>query len=377
MIIPTSSICSVCSTLKSPPMKSDWRLHKVFCKNVASLGPRPKDHKLSFFFPVESKEPKLEWVYCEKVPHYLDDEEVLESPNLKPLLEALGSKVEIASIAPDRRKSGENYSIVFYCNKDCSDNEAKFNKSVLFMTKGTPGRWNGPLVLLRREDSGWSTTYSDVVLADFRLVIEHMKFQVPYEQKETQAPRWNAMLLRCLGDPSPSEGKALAALCEDVRVVHEMREPTNVSKQMGLPLLIERLARPASLIDTFDEDPLENPCCNFLNLDIRPDSETWGKTPPYWKKGVGNVLVARQDKRDLSYYQLIAIAAFLEFMAVLMKVPMDRSGRETFVRIMFTKETFETFFFDMFIHKMKAGNNDIDGFCNMTSPYSNCDRLAC
>ncbi|KAH8674471.1 hypothetical protein BGZ60DRAFT_404089 [Tricladium varicosporioides] len=68
--------CSSCHSISYCSLecqKSDWPLHKTICKTFTTLPSRPSpSHKLAILFPVDSKDPQLIWIKCERD---VDDED--------------------------------------------------------------------------------------------------------------------------------------------------------------------------------------------------------------------------------------------------------------------------------------------------------------
>ncbi|ESZ93901.1 hypothetical protein SBOR_5722 [Sclerotinia borealis F-4128] len=391
MSIPSCSICSVCFVFQSPGLlcascksisycsskcqKLDWFLHKVLCKDFASLAPRPSDdHRLAFYFPLDSDKPKLQWVWRPRTRHPEGGENIIELPNVEVLLRARDHTETIQIKIPlDSRRSAEDHTLTIFCHRGYLSDGADLNQSVIYMIARNKWPWTGPLLVLREDHPDCYSTSSDVVSADFRVVIQFLKDRCKYQQEEIKDPESpQGIVLRCMGDVSLVQGIFSTAV---LRIsasdpIHEL-EPTNVSRQMELPLLIRKYPREGSRYHDLHEIWFENESGAALNLDIRPDSETWGKALPEWQKDPGTIMVMRQDRRDITMEQVSAIVEFLKCRAETMnKVVMDRLAREQFVRHTFTKECFEKFLFDVFIPALLDGSA---GFIyrKLKSPYSN------
>jgi hypothetical protein len=81
--------CSSCHSISycsQKCQKDDWPLHKTICKAFTTLPSRPSpSHKLAILFPVDSINPQLIWIECNRL---VDDEDGIawESPDTQNLL---------------------------------------------------------------------------------------------------------------------------------------------------------------------------------------------------------------------------------------------------------------------------------------------------
>ncbi|KAJ8058952.1 hypothetical protein OCU04_011936 [Sclerotinia nivalis] len=164
----TKLLCGSCKSIAycSPKcQKLDWSLHKTLCKEFASLSPRPsKCHKLAFYFPVDFKYPKLEWLQCPRTPQAQSSDEEADELLLRKDMDHKGNTIESSFI---------------FCRGDCLDNDPKLNQSIISVAKGA--HWNGPLVIFRKHRPGSSSTILDVVLADFPIIIKMIRQLPPIE----------------------------------------------------------------------------------------------------------------------------------------------------------------------------------------------------
>lgn len=273
-----------------------------------------------------------------------------------------------------------HWSFIF-CHGDGGGSDYKFNQSLPFSRRGD--KFKGPLVVFKKDGHGPDSTISDVNLADFRVVFRSLemirqdkdfpaaksaaiiRFKKSIEKQFTPAEQITeisrGVFLRCLKDPSLSEAETKDIISFEVEKSHPIWQlgPTNVSKQMGIPLLTWAWFADDSTHDIPEENVAANRILDFLNLDIYPDSETWGIPRPRNNR-VAALLVVRQDRRDINIQELKAFADFNEHMASFMKegaLGDSYSEREQFVQEWFIQEQFDDF--------LKA---DYPG---ITSPYSN------
>ncbi|CAD6445998.1 843b0b41-df29-4f3d-9dc2-6d95667a1866-CDS [Sclerotinia trifoliorum] len=107
-------------------------------------------------------------------------------------------------------------------------------------------------------------------------------------------------------------------------------EPTDVTKQLGTPLIVQEISRGVNPDDPFDDDGLRmrTGICTSLHIDIDPDSKTWGETLPGWRRKMGHFLVARQDRQDITFDQLSAIVGYIDALSNLMFKSLTRRARK-------------------------------------------------
>ncbi|KAF7934765.1 uncharacterized protein EAE98_002810 [Botrytis deweyae] len=336
----------------------DWSFHKGFCKAFTSLGPRPSDgHSLAFYFPVDL-DPRLEWV---RRPDFLHPK-------------ANNRRFGFRSMGFMESKPTSQWPYIL-CRGGCRDDNLKLNHSVISFTRGA--YWTGPLVVFRtgRPDIGSEVT-RDILLDDLPRVIRWlrqisngsrvMKPQVFKSSFNTS----KCVILRCKGDymNAPEETQLVASKVPELHPIFE-GQPTNLSQLMGIPLIIQKIPREAGRDVAFDKDYLSNYYCGILHLDTLPHSETWGEIPSQWHENVGTVLVARQDKKDITTLQLLAIMSFIKLLDLReVEDEPDVKTKQKFLEGHFTRMKFEQFFFGRF-----AAASDkiphLDG--DLISPYSN------
>lgn len=258
----------------------------------------------------------------------------------------------------------------------CGDGYPKLNHSVISFTKGA--YWTGPLAIFRKEGSAINSAFiQDVSLDDLPKVIRLLKqignrSQVMKPQALKQDFKTSrGVIIKCKGDktngPRPIELEV-----SNIPEFHPIfdGQPTNISKLMKIPLIIQRLPREARNNVVFDEDQLRNDHCGVLHLDVLSHSETWGEIPSQWQNNVGTVLVVRQDKKDITALQLLAIIAFIkELDPSTVKDEPDVGTREEFLDNYFSKKNFEEFFFGCFASAVENENPQRKE--NLISPYSN------
>ncbi|KAF7959544.1 hypothetical protein EAE96_001160 [Botrytis aclada] len=341
----------------------DWSFHKSFCKAFASLPPRPSDgHSLALYFPVDL-DPRLEWVRRPDSLHSKSNDEGFD----------------FRSLCSSKLKPTLRWPYIL-CRGGCRDDDGKLNHSVVSFTRGA--YWTGPLVVFRRKSPGIDPAIiQDIALDDLPKVIrllrqigtakQVMKHQVFRQSFNTS----NGLIIRCVGDHMNALGENPMAASK-VPELHPIFEgqPTNISKLMGIPLIIQKIPREAGKDVVFNEDHLRNDFCGILHLDTLPHSETWGEIPSQWRDNVGTVLVVRQDKKDLTTLQLLAITAYISRVGLkaVEKEP-DVGTKQRFLEDYFTRSKFEEYFFGRFA-KSRDQSPHLDE--DLISPYSDsCDSI--
>ena len=155
----------------------------MVCKTFTTLPSRPStSHKLAILFPVDSKDPQLIWVKCERV---FDDEDGVawDSPDTRHLLETENLDPEyqhgFREFKPIKRNAlrGYNlsYTVVVTCRETGLIDGSTPNVCVLHTTKGRMTHdWRGPIVVMRQPGTAVDPLfYEDIRARDFRVVVDY------------------------------------------------------------------------------------------------------------------------------------------------------------------------------------------------------------
>lgn len=176
------SLCHLISYCSPEYQKPDWPLHKTICKTFTALPPRPSpSHKLVILFPVDSKDPELLWIKCER---QVDDKDGVawERPNTEqPLeIENLDPKYQYAREFKSIQRNvlrGFNlsYTVKVICRETFLINGSTSNVCIRYTTKGQIiYDWRGPIVVMRQPDMGIDPLfYKDIRASDFRVTIDY------------------------------------------------------------------------------------------------------------------------------------------------------------------------------------------------------------
>ena len=278
--------------------------------------------KLAILFPHDEVSPKLIWVDCERI----DDEDgsTYEYPRISNILGSddpyPGHKRITWSVL---RNFGLGHTIEVICRDAFLGDGSKTNQSIVHVTRGAMVHdWRGPIVVLHQPGTYLDLPcYEDVTIADFRHAVDyfssHGSRPVPDLQDLTirDYSKIVGIKVTCLGDQEVLglEPYVAVGVPRD-HPVFLSSNPTAISKLIEFPVLVWKYLPDRAWKDNRDIDPYQNRAATFLRFDADPESKTWGWAPfPEWQNEVGGVLVVRQDKKDLTSYQVEALCHFCLF----------------------------------------------------------------
>jgi hypothetical protein len=169
----------------------------------------------------------------------------------------------------------------------------------------------------------------------------------------TNPTLWNSLLLKhsvgrtfkgveitCTGDQEFLNLDKFVGV--DVPIVHPIFDtenrpcpPTEISKLIGLPLMFRNAIPDMRWMDRVSQRACENRAAQFLDINIDVKSDTWGfsdlgknilhMNEKGWRI-FSQVLVIRQDKKDLTSHQVEALVDFLQH-GVYDEIIKERRGR--------------------------------------------------
>lgn len=227
----------------------------------------------------------------------------------------------IALWAP--KKAG--YAVAIQFRETFLVDGSPINRSILASTGifGTvPHKWCGAVVMMR---STWSELYEDITLADFRHALDHFLSYGTTNTKESndsqgQPPTTiRGVMISCYGERKLHGSECFVAV--DVPTHHPTRtvvrhgSVSSISQRLGMPLRLWKYPD----IETWFNLPGwnwrkgadSNQDAAFLMMETDPKSSGWGLAPIYWNLDLGNVLVIRDDGKDLAVQDLSAICRFV------------------------------------------------------------------
>jgi len=177
--------CSSCHSISycSPEcQKTDWPLHKTICKTLTTLPSRPSpSHKLAILFPVDSKDPQLFWINCER---RVDDEDGIawERPDTHPLLQTENldpeyqNAIEYKDITRNMlRGFSLSHTVRVICRETFLIDGSTPNICVRQTTRGKMTHdWRGPIVVMRQPGTAIDPIfYEDISAADLRVAVDY------------------------------------------------------------------------------------------------------------------------------------------------------------------------------------------------------------
>lgn len=356
---PNSKLCSTChssSYCSTECQKTDWPAHKLLCKTVKTLSPRPDpSFKRAILFPVHAKAPRLIWVEYERKLDFTGMP--FEDSKISPLLGDDNPSREIQTVQKNiYRNFTLDHTIVVAARDTFLIDGSKPNKSISHATNNLHGHnWRGPLVLLRISGIGVDAgLYEDITLADFRSAVDylitynnHVSEHLPGFQN-SPGPNVKGVKICCHGDRKLFGLKPYtAAEVPDEHQIYLSTEVNQISALLGFPLLTRQCPPHQAWKDdeTMFPDPHENVPATFLHMDaLDPKSPSFGWAPMKWQSNVGTVLVVREDGKDLTPNQMEAICEYCQGTLQSLFEKALATGNHKAVMNALTREKFAIFF---------------------------------
>jgi len=196
---PNAKFCVSCHSASycSPAcQRTDWPLHKTICKSFTSLPSRPTpNHKLALFFPVNSKDPQLIWLNCDRAKGNgwsadIPDTEPLRVENLDPDGSVVAEEYKLIT-RNHRRGFDYSHTVHFICRKGFIQDGSPRNDCVWHRTKGVMSDWRGPILVTHQPPADiYNRTYEDIKAGDLRAAVDYfatMPLQIPLESRITEA----------------------------------------------------------------------------------------------------------------------------------------------------------------------------------------------
>jgi hypothetical protein len=414
--------CSVCKSAAycSERCKNDdERLHLLVCKQFAAFvdkNPRPSEKAfIAIKLEPESKVPELVWVqgrnyndfkivemgasFNQPVKHtFLGDDD--PRPN------------EVRITSHSTPKFDLDHTVAFNFRDAFFYDGSKTNECVANMANGKhKHRWCGRLIVLAWPGLKLETkVYQDVTAADLHYVTDYFKSvgdglgvkeelkigdqPVDFE-KVTDVSRmmqdlfvdgrvrdqiWG-VVISCKGSRK-FRGKPRYTPTSVIAVhgIFQLKA-TELSKAIKLPIMTyKQLAAPLRYNGP-GWNPLANPVASAMNLNLQVLSDTWGGVDKNMWDDVGDIIVAREDHKDITMQQVEAIAQFaLKVQKLVTKqVTAELADSENqdkkakaalrckFLQEEVSKEKFENFFVKYKVDKIKKKDKTWRG---VVSPYS-------
>lgn len=305
--------------------KADWSTHKLLCKQRVELPRRPGEntsrgsYRLSISFPADKPGPVFVWVYCDLM---LEDGKAIDSPKM---LDFFGNdSAQTCQVINKNLMIGKSlcHELILYYRDTFLIDGSKPNHSVAKAMQPFShyaNTWRGQILLMR--ESG------DITLADLRHAVIHL---AAYANSNVFKPETliggsdfvRGVVVTCEGDRRIYG--ALPFVEVAVPTQHPIRKGkwgfsefyvSTISEMVGMPV------RAMKLVGTEWEagsDPLtglndpsnQHACFLFLETDV--DDGSWGWAPFYWQTDIGNVLLLREDGKDLTEAEAETLCCFCQ-----------------------------------------------------------------
>ena len=306
--------------------KVDWPSHRLLCADFGGSPQRPgPDYKRAILFPEAQIRPQIVWIeFQPELEGYIPVGE-------KALLgNHFGPDEPVLQTIPIGRNLMRNRDLADMLSLTCRDdflNDGSIqNQSVLASTQGPTGHdWRGPLIATKSRGIDLQTCFfMDVELSDFRDLIDYfasygndrMHESASGNDPETMVNTVKGVQINCSGCLTKSGANKYTEVMIPIGDTIFSQPVAPMSRPVGLPLHVRKLALDHRW------HSFENQAVTFLHLETDPKMITWqhdptkctwGWAPFIWQNDVGNVLVVRQDKRDVTRHQVEALCHFCHF----------------------------------------------------------------
>ncbi|KAE8441955.1 hypothetical protein EG329_004122 [Mollisiaceae sp. DMI_Dod_QoI] len=406
------SYCAACN--KASPLIGTTYKECRTCKSATYLQaftdstPRPSTaHKLGILFPSGKTKPNFVWVECRSKDGWEDPDCGLFLECENDMIIPLYVSAHLKKTNPNSQRFALQHTIIMYAataGEVREEDKSPENLCVTtLMNSKNKHTWKGPLLALSQPGTKTDPLfYQDVTCADLRILASFFR---SYGAGRDAASRLtmisevdalNAWFLNIrLRNPDMVNAVEISSdgerhyndKVEFGRVeilkshpIFEATQPTSISTYIGLPILVRKHGN--IYLSSKYSNLNENSNAVLLNIDAKPESDKWDYTNlRQCDTDVGSVLVARQDKKDITPEQVEALVNFCRFdicpkMAVEEEFlhswhtgptyAITQQARTKFVKAHLTRAKFEDFFEKFRDEKLAAGNGAWE---HTVSPY--------
>jgi hypothetical protein len=374
---PFAKYCSAeCLETDIVPHRLICKAFKRFCFSV----PPKEDSKFGVWFPVKGGTPVFFWLECEDRPW---GEPACGRTFPKLQRGQTFSRGLVLNLPKDHPAA---HRTLLQCNEyrayDLDHTLALYpdaaytasiqrsgivNRCVSKFTKGTPfaDYWRGPLFVLSMDTPRHALDkpqYRYMTLQDFRFIIDYFRYRD--EPSPFQAPSPHnelAISNRVLGVRITCEVERQHSRSPEkyvsVRIPRDHRifstTATQITRTIGLPLLMTQSVPPFILElrpqIVYEGARFLNHEAAFLHRITDIDDVNWGLAAKEWPRpeGIGSVLVARADGKDIKPRQLGMIVDFcaaLESYIIKARYGDEKYSKEKVMTDLMTMETFHSLF---------------------------------
>jgi hypothetical protein len=352
---------------------SDRSVHKLLCKEFKNFAVRPQEDMVrAILFPEKEVQPKFVWVKYEDTGYHQTSE------SYKHLGVHSNSDVERQTFLANIMQNTNLHHALEISHR------FEFLTPSLGLTKNRclfkatkqkmPHDWRGPILVHRMTEKGDKGKYQDMGMQDLRDTVDCFEAYGNENLREAWNGRGHnkisAVKIACKGElPSGTEKYTSVSIPLPHRILSN--KTSQISELIGIPIT----AMKYPVDKTWSS--WENVEATFLHLDCDPASNFWGFAPMYWQNNVGNVLVCREDGKELLPRQLEAICSFCQFEISpkfeLLGESTDDSRRPEDTRQVFSEMTPAKFreYFKRYCEEMAV---DDPTWRNVPSPYDAPER---
>ncbi len=313
---PDSQLCGKCRSAAYCSVEcqqTDWATHKLLCTQFSVLADLPGlNFKRAILFPEEGPNPVVFWMKFQ-------NEFGCKTPQLKGIM----GGAHVARVQNERNfLRGHDTGVVlqFYTYDSYLDSASMINRSILLVTKGKPSHpWMGPVVVLR-EQIGDTGLHEDITLTDFRNIVDFLKIygldplmlitqNPPLEQKV------KGVKVSCVGDIKRFSKKYVAVdVPKDHPVFFQRSSPISAMVGMTVKAHMYPFDKAWENMPSTGNGPWSNATAAFLHMEVDPNpGVTWGFAPMHWQNSNGNILVVREDEKDITPAEVEMLCDFCQY----------------------------------------------------------------
>lgn len=366
--------CTGCKNIKYCSVECqqcDWPTHKLLCKTFKAYQERPSEEmRRIIVFPPDDTKPKFEWrpvqygfqsqtVDCEEFMKisFPRSNEVLYHPFT---MSPLGYMLQVNYDDDFMRKYSEE------------------NKSIIYATGGKRGLvWSGPVFAIAGTRYSNSPEMARVKDMDMRTFSDLVAYLIDYfnetlENEARKKPKVTAVKANCIGEQRLNNVPPFVNV--NVPASHPMFDIPQclspISERIGMPCYTARHGDAQKFTKTVGD--VVNQPVSFMHRSCDPDAEpdekngnsSFGFPPTWWDRDVGNVLIARKDRKALQADTAEAFGAYCAYhIGAYNQWQLERDGEAWFKKAMLDEITPAkwTTFMEQWRHEKEKDSASRDG----------------
>ncbi|KAI4119539.1 MAG: hypothetical protein LQ338_007255 [Usnochroma carphineum] len=312
---PNAQLCGKCRSgayCSVECQQTDWPAHKLLCPQFSVLSDRPgPGFRRAILFPEEGPNPVVFWIDFHPTSTY-------ETAELEKIMgdETLTFAYNDHNYLRDRDFGG---ILKIYSRDDYVRSGSMVNKSISLVTKGkNPYCWKGPLVVSKTPTLS-QDLHDDITMTDFRNMIDFfMTYGLNRQAEAMNHPlkhKAKGVKVNCYGDIKRFNKKYVAV---DVPKDHPvyLAKPSPIFALVGMAVKAQRYP-----FNKIWEDmphsgvfPWSNGTAALLQMKADPrNPNTMGLAPLNWQSRIGNILVVREDKGDITPAEVEMLCDFCRY----------------------------------------------------------------